>query len=141
MQALFDQMPRGYIYHPIRLFSDPIQDHRKGENCPMKSVEKRIGGARQKLEETKRQQRIAERTERAEKKKQRQRCIYQIGELVTHYFPELVQTELEPSADSTEFSELKGVLSVLAADRQLVNRLRARARQISGQTACDAANA
>ena len=107
----------------------------------MKSVERRIGGARQKLEENKRQQRIAERTERVEKKKQRQRCIYQIGELVTHYFPELVQTELEPSADSTGFSELKGVLSVLAADRELVNRLRARARQISGQTACDAANA
>ena len=107
----------------------------------MKSVEKRIGSARQKLEETRRQQRIAERTERAEKKKQRQRCIYQIGELVTHYFPELVQTETELSADSTELSELKGVLSVLAADRELVNRLRARARQISGQTACDAANA
>ena len=107
----------------------------------MKSVEKRIGGACQKLEETKQQQRIAERTERAEKKKQRQRCIYQIGELVTHYFPELVQTELEPSADSTEFSELKGVLSVLAADRELVDRLRAQARQISGQTACNAANA
>ena len=106
----------------------------------MKSVEKRIGVARQQLEENKRRQRIAERTERAEKKKQRQRCIYQIGELVTHYFPELVQTELEPSADSTEFSELKGVLSVLAADRELVDRLRARARQISGQTACDAAD-
>ena len=140
MQALFDRMPRGGIYHPIRLLSDPIQDHRKGENCPMKSVEKRIGGARQKLEETKRQQRIAERAERAEKKKQRQRCIYQIGELVTCYFPELVQTEMEPSADRTEFSELEGVLSVLAADRELVDRLRARARQISGQTACDAAD-
>ena len=106
----------------------------------MKSVERRIGVARQQLEENKRRQRIAERTERAENKKQRQRCIYQIGELVTYYFPELVQTELEPSADSTEFSELKGVLSVLAADRELVDRLRARARQISGQTACDAAD-
>lgn len=106
----------------------------------MKSVEKRIGVARQQLEENKRRQRIAERTERAENKKQRQRCIYQIGELVTYYFPELVQTKLEPSADSTEFSELKGVLSVLAADRELVDRLRARARQISGQTACDAAD-
>ena len=82
----------------------------------MKSVEKRIGGARQKLEETKRQQRIAERTERAEKKKQRQRCIYQIGELVTHYFPELVQTELGPSADSTESSPRAGPAN-LRADR------------------------
>ncbi len=60
-----------------------------------------------------------------QKKKKDQRRNYIIGELVSHYFPEVLKLEPGTKEQNTvTFSSLESFLSALASDQELVRQIK-----------------
>ena len=92
----------------------------------------RITKAKEKVAKLEHQQRVEEKNEREAKRKKDARRNYIIGELVAKYFPDEI-LRFEPhraKAENTiEFEPFEIFLSALAADQELIKRLKEEARR------------
>lgn len=90
----------------------------------MSTLEERIAKSKAQTAKLEEQRRIKMRKEREAKKKKDQRRNYIVGELVTQYFPQILN--LEPgtkSENAVTFQPLKMFLSELAGDQKIVESL------------------
>lgn len=88
----------------------------------MLSIEEQLEQAREKVAKLEHQKRVLQKKAKDAQKKKDQRRNYIIGELVSKYFPEVLN--LEPgtkSENAVTFASLEAFLSTLAADQELVN--------------------
>ena len=93
----------------------------------MLTIEERITRAKENVARLERERRLELKKEReAKKKKDKHRnCI--IGELITKYFPEVLKFEPGTKAENAvTFEPLEVFLSELAADQELLKRLKKR---------------
>jgi len=90
----------------------------------MKTTADRITGARKKVDEHERQLRLKLKEERDAEKKRNQKINYIIGELVTKYFPELLQYEPGTKAEnSLRFKPVEAFISTLADNSELLKQI------------------
>ena len=95
----------------------------------MSMIDERISKAKENVERLERRRRAEQRLEREAQKKRNQRRNYIIGELVVKYFPEVLHFEPGTKAENIiEFELLECFLLALAADRELVTRLKEKAK-------------
>jgi len=112
---------------PINI-PDLERSSKMNTNAKMVSISERTANANKRMNAVKYQQRLAERHDRELREKMDRKRCYIIGELVAKYFPEV--QSIEPGTDEenvSRFGPLEDFLSVLAADRELVQKLKARA--------------
>ncbi len=89
----------------------------------------RIAKSKERTAKLEKQRRAELRKEREAQKKKDQRRNYIIGELVTKYFQGLCSLEPGTKAENADrFTSLEALLSVLAADHKLMEKLMAKAR-------------
>ena len=91
----------------------------------MISIEKEIQKSKNRISELEHQKRIERKIENTKKIKLSHRRNYIIGELVTRYFPEVLN--LEPGnkdQNAVIFKPVEAFLSALTADRNLVNQIK-----------------
>ena len=91
----------------------------------MLSIEKEIQQSKNRISKLEHQKRVERKIENDKKMKLIRRRNYIIGELVTKYFPELLN--LEPGnkdQNAVTFKPVESFLLALAADRNLVNQIK-----------------
>lgn len=107
------------------------------EGATITSVSERSKNASDRADSAKHQQRAEQREARERQKKTVQRRNYIIGELVSKYFPEVKKFEPGTKAENAErFQLLDAFLSVLAADWNLVEAIKAQARSKCAGAGC-----
>lgn len=100
------------------------------EGATMLSINERCANASKRADVAEHQQRVEQRKAHKEQKKITQRRCYIIGELVSKYFPEVEKFRPGTKDKNTvEFGPLEAFLSELAADRELMEGIRARAHR------------
>ena len=96
----------------------------------MLTIEERIARSEERIAKLKQQKRIEERKEREAKKKKDQRRNYIIGELVSKYFPEVLNLEPGTKAENTiTFEPLEVFLSVLSSEQILMKQLKEKTKR------------
>lgn len=94
------------------------------------SIEERIIKSKERTAKLEEQRRISERQEREKKKKKDQQRNYVIGELVSKYFPEVLN--LEPGCkanNAVEFDLFESLLSVLSHNQEYIDKLKKEAQR------------
>lgn len=89
------------------------------------TLDERIAKSKEHTAKLERQKRQEQKRKRSAKKKKDQRRNYIIGELVSHYFPEVLK--LEPGTNeqnAVTFSSLESFLSVLASNQELIKQIK-----------------
>ena len=111
---------------------DPSEKRNGGDG--MKTIEERTENARQRIEESKRQERMAARQARDAQRKKDSCRKYIIGELVMQYFPALREVDVGDNQQENRerFQELEAILALLAESPELMNQLRDKAAQRCG---------
>jgi hypothetical protein len=85
------------------------------------ALNEKIVKAKDRIAKLEHQQRVEKRRTREAERKKNSRRYYVIGELVTKYFPEVQRFEPGTKAENAvEFKPLETLLSVLAADQELM---------------------
>ena len=94
------------------------------------TLDERITKAKERVSKLEHQRRVEERREREAKKKKDQRRNYIVGEMVVKHFPAISRFEPGTKAENAvEFEPLETFLSMLAADQELVERLKVEVSQ------------
>jgi bacillopeptidase F (M6 metalloprotease family) len=89
------------------------------------TLNEKITKAKEKIAKLEYQRKVEKRHEREAERKKNSRRYYIIGELVAKYFPEFQRFEPGTKAENAvEFKPLETFLSVLAADQELMVRLK-----------------
>lgn len=91
----------------------------------MLSIDKQIALSMERIAKAEHSNRVRLKKQKEIQKKKDQRRNYIIGELVSKYFPEV--SSFEPGTkveNAVTFESLESFLSTLAADRELVNRIK-----------------
>ena len=89
------------------------------------TLDERIAKSKEHTAKLERQKRQEKKRKRSAKKKKDQRRNYIIGELVSHYFPEVLKLEPGTKEQNTvTFSSLESFLSALASDQELVRQIK-----------------
>lgn len=107
----------------------PPNSLKKNGDAKMKTIEERIQEADKRIDESKHQQRVAQRQARDDQQKKEKQRNYIIGELVCKYFPEFYA--FEPGTKSENMSRFEPVemfIAELAADKQLVEQMKEKVR-------------
>lgn len=100
-------------------------DFPRNEGAKMLTIDDRNEKASKRIDESKRQERLAARHAREEQRKKDQRRNYLVGELVISFFPELKLLEPGNKAENAiRFRPLKAFLFELASDPDLVEALK-----------------
>ena len=89
------------------------------------TLNEKIIKSKEKIAKLEQQRRVEKRREREAERKKSSRRYYIIGELVAKYFPEFQRFEPGTKAENAvKFKPLETFLSVLAADQELMVRLK-----------------
>ena len=124
---------------PVNLptIDDPInfipneRSEKMNKNAKILAVNERATNADKRVELAKRQQQAAQSQKQKRQEKDTNHHKFVIGGLVTKYFPTLLSIELgSKGAPSAELAQVESFLAVLAADQELVDKLKARAAQM-----------
>lgn len=92
------------------------------------TLEERIAKSKAHTAKLEQQRRAEQKREREAKKKKDQRRNYIVGEMIIKHFPELMCLEPGTSAENVDrFWQLEAVLSVLADNKEWMEKLRKRA--------------
>ena len=88
-----------------------------------------IANSKKRVAQSKREKRLNDRLAREEKRKEDAHRHYIIGELVSKYFPEVLSFKPGTKAkNKIEFAPLEAFLSALAAEEELMARLKEEAQ-------------
>ena len=100
----------------------------------MQTIDERISKAQEKLTQLQQKKRIEQRKEREAKKKKDQHRNYIVGELVTKYFPQILNLGPGTKAENAvTFKPFETFLSKLAKDQKIVELLEKEISKSSSQ--------
>ena len=101
----------------------------------MEMIDQRIKNEMEKLEQLERRKRLQDSKKRKIKQKNDERRIFIVGKILLDIFPEFLELHPQKSIEMNEheFAPLKNFLSVLAADKELVSCLKAKAAMITSE--------
>lgn len=118
-------------YTEIQNISTISDFSKKNEGAKIMSIEERVMNANKRIKIAKQKQLLQQRSEKEIQNRKNQRRNYIIGELVSKYFPDVL--DLEPGTQNENiaiFEQLEAFLCVLSTDYDLTKKLQERADQV-----------
>ena len=101
----------------------------------MQMIDRQIENELKKLEQLERRKQLQDSKKKYAKQKNDERRIFTVGRIFLDAFPEFLDLHPQKSVedDEHEFAPLKDFLNILAANKELVNCLKAKAAMITSE--------